>query len=129
MASVQADLAAKEFKTPTNGKAGVYIFRNSFFGAGVKMGISADEQFIGLTAFQTYHYIELTPGNHTFKVMRKFTKETMWDSIIQVNIKAGKLYYIRQEMGNKLQLVSEEEGQRGVNASRLALSHPFAATD
>jgi hypothetical protein len=130
MASTQADLTAKEFKIPSNNKAGVYIYRNESFGAAIKMGLLADERFIGSTAAMTYHYIELTPGSHIFRG----TAEN--DSVINADLMPNKLYYIWQEvkMGiwyarNKLQIVSEEEGQKGVRASRLAVSNLNAATD
>jgi hypothetical protein len=122
MASKEADLAAKEFKAPTNGKAGVYIYRNEIMGAAIRMRLAIDEQPLGRTAKKTYHYVELTPGNHTIKG----TAEN--DSVLDVNLSANKLHYIWQEvkMGflyarNKLQLVDEEKGQKGVLESKLAL--------
>jgi hypothetical protein len=124
MASVQADLAAKEFKAPTNGKAGVYIYRSDIYGAGNKIWILIDGQPIGQTAARTYYYIELTSGNHIFK------GAAANDSVIHAELSPNKLYYIRHElMMGKLLLVDEEEGQRGVNVCRLAFSNPIAATE
>jgi hypothetical protein len=123
MASSADDLKAKEFKAPTNGKAGVYIYRNEFFGAAIKMDVFVDDWLIGSTAKQTYHYVELAPGRHIFKGKAEN------ESLLDLNAAANKLYYIWQEvkMGvltarNKLQLVGEEEGQKGVKESQLALS-------
>ncbi|MDR0747190.1 MAG: DUF2846 domain-containing protein [Helicobacteraceae bacterium] len=126
MASAQADLTAKEFKAPTNGKAGVYIYRNESFGGGIKMDVFVDEWLIGSTAQQTYHYVEVTPGLHTFRGKAEN------NSLLSLDAAANKLYYIWQEvkMGfvvarNKLQLVDEQKGQAGVGESQLALSQPI----
>jgi hypothetical protein len=134
MASVEADLAAKEFNIPANGKAGVYIYRDKvfriFFGSAIKMNLFADEQLIGQTARKTYHYVELTPGKHTFRGKAENS------SVLPVELVANKLYYIWQEvkMGilyprNELQLVTEEKGQNGVNESKRALSNLIEEED
>jgi hypothetical protein len=122
MASSEADLAAKEFKAPINGKAGVYIYRNETMGGGVKMDVFIDDQFIGSTASKTYHYVELTPGRHGLKSIAEN------ESLLDLTAAANKLYYVWQEvkMGilyarNKLQLVDEKTGQVGVRESKLAL--------
>jgi hypothetical protein len=129
MASTQADLAAKEFKTPSKNKAGVYIYRNGMVGAGIKLGLFADEQFVGSTAAKTYHYIELTPGNHTFKGIAFNSRAYNNNSVIHADLLPNKLYYIWQEFnsGTKLHIVSEKEGQKGVRASRLTVSSLNAA--
>ncbi|MDR3163260.1 MAG: DUF2846 domain-containing protein [Helicobacteraceae bacterium] len=129
MASNEADLAAKEFKMPTNGKAGVYVYRNEVMGAAIKMDALVDDQLIGSTAAQTYHYVEIAPGRHVFKGKAEN------ESLLDLDAVANKLYYIWQEvkMGafiarNKLQLVSAEQGQKGVKESKRALSQPIRAT-
>jgi hypothetical protein len=126
MAPAQADLAAKEFKAPTNGKAGVYIYRNEFMGAAIKMDLFVDSFAIGSTAKQTYHYIELAPGRHIFEGKAENT------STLDLETAANKLYYIWQEVKiglliarNKLSLVDESAGQKGVSESQLAISNPI----
>ncbi|MDR1461022.1 MAG: DUF2846 domain-containing protein [Campylobacteraceae bacterium] len=124
MASEEMDLVAKEFKIPAEGNAGVYIYRNEFMGAAIKMNIFIDNWLIGSTASKTYHYLELFPGNYTFMGSSEN------DSTLNVDVAANKLYYIWQEvkMGimyarNKLHLVDEFEGQKGVLESKLAISN------
>jgi hypothetical protein len=126
MAPNEADMAVKKFKEPTNGSAGVYIYRDEFFGAAIKMNIFVDDKFIGQTAANTYHYVEVAPGKHIFKGSSEN------DSIIDIEVMANKLYYIWQEvkMGiiyarNKLQLVDKVTGQEGVIKSKLAISGPI----
>ncbi|MDR2081718.1 MAG: DUF2846 domain-containing protein [Campylobacteraceae bacterium] len=127
MALQEADIATKEFKEPTNGNAGVYVYRNEFIGAAIKMNVFVDDKFIGQTAAHTYHYVEIAPGRHIFKGSSEN------DSIISVEVAANKLYYIWQEvkMGvmyarNKLQLVDKTTGQKGVIGSKLAISSPIS---
>ncbi|MDR1285107.1 MAG: DUF2846 domain-containing protein [Campylobacteraceae bacterium] len=88
MASKKADISAKEFKEPINNNAGIYIYRNEFIGAAIKMYVFVDNKPIGQTAANTYHYIELIPGNYTFKGSSEN------DSVINVEVAANKLYYI-----------------------------------
>jgi hypothetical protein len=126
VAPAEADAAAKEFKAPANGKAGVYIYRNESMGAGVKMDLFVDDLPIGSTAAKTYHYVELAPGPHTF------TGKAENGSVLSLDAAANKLYCIWQEvkMGvlyarNKLQLVSDSDGQEGVRESNLAQTNPI----
>jgi hypothetical protein len=130
MASKEADATAKKFKEPTEGSAGVYIYRNEVMGAAIRMNLFVDDKLIGPTTAKTYHYVEIAPGNHTFKGSSEN------DSIIDVEAIANKLYYIWQEvkMGfmyarNKIQLVDEITGQNGVMESELAISSPIITHD
>jgi len=90
-------------------------------GAAIRMDVEVDGKPIGQSAAKTYFYTELPPGKHTVT-----SKAENTDSI-EIDTIAGKLYYIWQEvkMGflyarTKLQLVSEEEGKKGVLESDLA---------
>ena len=50
MASKEQDTALKQFTRPAGGKAGLYIFRNSFVGQALKKTVSIDGVVIGETA-------------------------------------------------------------------------------
>jgi hypothetical protein len=123
MADPQQDASLKTFKVAPD-KAGIYIYRNESMGAAVKMDILVDGKQIGESAAKTYFYQEVTPGKHTVSSKAENT------DTLEVTVKPGTLSYIWQEvkMGilmarTKLSLVSEEEGKKGVQESKLAVSH------
>ncbi|MDR5853221.1 DUF2846 domain-containing protein [Caballeronia sp. LZ003] len=123
MGDPQKDAALKTFSVPQD-KAAVYVYRNESMGAGVKMSASLDGEPIGDTAAKTYLYEEVAPGPH--QLVSKAENESKLD----IDVAAGKIYYVWQEvkMGvlyarNKLQLVDEEAGQKGVKESELAVAN------
>lgn len=120
MGTPQADASAKQFVAPTD-KAGVYIYRNESMGSAVKMDVDLNGKPIGQTVAKTYLYKEVPAGKHTI------TSKAENDSTLEVDAKAGTLYYIWQEvkMGvlsarSKLQLVDAATGKAGVSESKLA---------
>lgn len=120
MGDSKQDSISKTFVAKPN-VAGIYIYRNESFGAALRMDLEVDGQPIGQSAAKTYFHFDLPPGRHTF------TSKSENEHTIIVDVLAGKLYYIWQEvkMGllyarTKLTLVSEEEGKRGVLESQLA---------
>ncbi len=121
MGDPKQDAALKTFKIAPD-KAGIYIYRNEFMGAAVKMDVAIDGQPIGQTGAKTYLFKEVTPGKHTVTSSAENT------DTLEVDVKQGGLAYIWQEvkMGvlyarNKLHLVSEEQGQKGVQETSLAI--------
>ena len=120
MVDPQRDAAAKSFVAPAD-KAGLYIYRNESMGAAVKMDVAIDGQAVGQTAANTYLYKEVAPGK------RVITSSAENTATLEVDARPGALYYVWQEvkMGvlyarNKLHLVSEEEGKKGVLETRMA---------
>lgn len=120
MGDPKQDAALKTF-TVSKDKAGIYIYRNESMGAAVRMDVAIDGQPIGRTAAKTYFYKEVAPGKH---VVTSTAENT---DTIEVEAKPGTLTFIWQEvkMGllyarNKLHLVSEDEGKRGVQETSLA---------
>lgn len=121
MGDPQRDAALKEFKV-SPGKAAIYVYRNESMGGAVKMDVQVDGAPLGQTAARTYLYQEVTPGKHTV------TSKAENTDTIEVEVKPGTLAYIWQEvkMGvmyarTKLHLVSEQEGKKGVQESKLAV--------
>lgn len=115
------DAALKTFSVKPD-VAGLYIFRNESMGAAVRMEVDVDGKPLGQTAAKTYLYTEISPGKHTV------TSKAENSDSIEIDTIAGKLYYIWQEvkMGvlsarTKLNLVTEEEGQKGVLETKLAV--------
>jgi len=122
MAPMEVDTARKEFSKPAEDYAGLYIYRNSNFGGALKKTISLDGEVIGETAPMTYFYRDITPGTHTIS-----TESEFGDNSLALDVKGGQNYFIRNYIrfgvfvgGANLELVSEEEGKKGVNECKLA---------
>lgn len=123
MGDPKKDAQAKTFAVAQD-KGGIYIYRNESMGAAVKMDVAIDGQAIGQTAANTYFYKEVAPGKHVVSSTAENT------DTLEVEVKPGKLAFIWQEvkMGllyarNKLHLVTEEEGKKGVQETNLAASN------
>lgn len=119
MANKDADSQAKQFQ-PAPEKAKVYIYRNESMGAAIKMPVLIDNASVGDTAAKTYIEKDLDPGSHTI------TSKTEQDSTLALDMLAGKVYYVWQEvkMGmfaarSQLHQVDEAKGQAGVGESKL----------
>jgi hypothetical protein len=119
MADAQKDAQAKRFEAPKD-QAAVYIYRNETMGAAIKMEVVIDGKAVGQTAANTYLYTVVAPGKHTV------TSNTENTDSLEFEAKPGMLYYIWQEvkMGlmsarSKLHLVSEAEGKKGVQETKL----------
>ena len=122
MGDVKQDAALKTFTVPAD-KAGVYVYRNESMGGSVKMDVAVDGVPIGQTAAKTFLYKEVTPGKHTISSKAENT------DTVEIDAKPGAISYIWQEvkMGvmyarNKLHLVEEAEGKKGVLETKLAES-------
>lgn len=122
MGDAKQDAALKTFAVPAD-KAGIYVYRNESMGAAVKMDVSIDGTPLGQTAANTYLYKEVAPGKHVVSSSAENTET------LEVDAKPGTLVYIWQEvkMGvlyarNKLHLVSEADGKKGVTETKLAAS-------
>lgn len=138
MASLEDDQARKQFAAPAEGTSGLYIFRDSSLGAALKKSVFVDDALLGETASNTYFYKEVSPGEHKVSTESEFSNNDL-----MVQTESGKNYFIRQYIklgmfvgGANLELVSEEEGQKGVlecklakPASQLSLNSPQQATD
>ena len=120
-APVHEDTKAKQFITE-KGKSNIYVYRNEFFGAAIGMPITLDGKNIGTTGADTYIKVNTEPGSHILT-----SKAENVDTLSLVT-QENKNYFIWQEvkMGiisarSKLKLVSEEEGQKGVEECKLVL--------
>ncbi len=91
MATTENDQLRKQFSAPVEGKAGVYIYRNSNFGSALTKTVSIDGQLVGATAPMTYFYREVSPGNHTLSTQSEFGNN---DLIVATN--PGLNYFVRQ---------------------------------
>ena len=122
MASSEEDSQRKQFSPPSQGMSGVYIFRDSNFGAALTKMLYIDDQAIGATAAKTYFYKEVKPGEHKLSTQTEFGNNDL-----KIKTEGDKNYYVRQYIkmgafvgGANLEQVSEEEGKNGVRECRLA---------
>lgn len=120
MGDAKQDAALKTFSAKSD-KAGIYIYRNESIGAAIRMDVAVDGAPIGQTAAKTYLYKDVAPGKH---VVTSTAENT---DTLEIDAVAGKLYYIWQEVKigfmmarTKLNLVTEEEGKKGVLETELA---------
>lgn len=122
MASVEEDKARKEFAAPSQGTAGLYIYRNSNFGGALKKSIFIDDAVIGETAPMTFFYKEVQPGEHKLS-----TESEFGNNDLMITTESGKNYYVRQYIkmgafvgGSNFEMVSEDAGKKGVLECKLA---------
>ena len=124
MESVEQDTLRKEFADPSNGKSGLYIYRNSIFGTAVKKSLRVDGIPVGAPAIKTFFYVETDPG-----ALVVSTDSEFGNNDVTVDTVAGQNYFIRQYLkmglmvaGANLELVSIEKGKKGVLECKLAKS-------
>lgn len=124
MASKEQDAKSKTFAAPAADKAGLYIFRNSFFGQALRKQLSVDGKPIGKTANKTFFHRELAPGEHTIS-----TESEFGDNEVKFTANGGKNYFARQSIkmgvfvgGSAIEMVSEEEGKEEVLKCEEALA-------
>jgi protein involved in sex pheromone biosynthesis len=122
MAPMEQDIAAKKFIKPTGEKAGLYVFRDTFVGQALKKTVSLDGAVIGETANKVFFYKEITPGSHTLSTESEFS-----DNSIDFQAEKENNYFAEQYIkmgvfvgGAGIQMVSEEDGKKGVLGCQLA---------
>lgn len=121
--SSSASSAAKQFNPPTEGKAGLYIYRDSLIGAALKKDIWIDGLCVGESAAQTFFYEEVS-GNAQHKVS---TESEFSPNDLHFIAERNKLYFIKQYIklglfvgGADVKLVSASEGKSAIAALDLA---------
>jgi hypothetical protein len=116
---------AKEFNPPSNGNAGVYIYRDSFVGKALKKDVWIDGKCVGESAPDVFFRTEVEGGKR-YKIE---TESEFSPNALEVIFEAGKNYFIRQFIkmgvfvgGADLELVPEEQGKNDV--AKLEMAKP-----
>lgn len=130
MAPKEESAKAKEFKQPSTGNAGVYIYRNSFVGKALKKDIWIDGKCIGESAPDVFFYTEVEGGKkHTIDTESEFSPNPL-----EIMFVAGKNYFIRQFIkigvfvgGAGLEQVSEDQGKTDIAPLEMAKSGSCSA--
>lgn len=123
MESKEASQKAKEFTKPTDGQAGLYVFRDSFVGKALKKDIFVDGKCIAESAPDVFFRTEVAGGkDHAIATESEFSPNTL-----SLFMEAGKNYFIRQYIkmgvfvgGAGVELVPEAEGKAAVSKLELA---------
>ena len=125
MASKAESAKAKEFNPPSQGNAGVYVYRDSFVGKALKKDVWIDGKCIGESAPDVFFYTEVAGGNnHKIDTESEFSPNTL-----ELVFEAGKNYFIRQFIklgvfvgGAGLEQMTEEQGKMAV--AKLEMAQP-----
>ena len=123
MASKEESAKAKEFKSPPQGNAGVYIYRDSFVGKALKKDVWIDGKCIGESGPDMFFYTNVEGGkNYKVDTASEFSPNTL-----ELALENGKNYFIRQFIkmgvfvgGAGLEQISEEQGKTDVAKLEMA---------
>lgn len=123
MASKAESSKAKEFNAPTQGNAGLYVYRNSFVGKALKKDILVDGKCLGESAPDVFFYTEVQ-GGKTHKID---TESEFSDNSLELMLESGKNYFIRQFIkmgvfvgGAGLEQVTDAQGKADIASLELA---------
>lgn len=131
MAAKEDSAKAKEFNAPSQGNAGVYVYRNSFVGKALKKDIWIDGKCVGESAPDVFFYTEVE-GNKKHKVD---TESEFSPNTLEIMFVAGKNYFFRQFIkmgvfvgGAGLEEVPEEQGKSDIAKLEMAKPGTCSAT-
>ena len=123
MANQERDAKRKDFDSPPEGEAGLYIFRDSTFGSALKKDIWVDGKCLGQSAPLVYFYTTVEGD----KEHRLSTESEFSPNDLELYTEAGENYFIRQAIklgvvvgGAKLDSVGRNEGRAAVEELDLA---------
>lgn len=119
-----ASQQAKQFPQPSAGQAGLYVYRDSAFGAALKKDIWVDGKCLGESAPNVFFFTEVAPGQRKVSTESEFSPNDL-----ALMVEAGKNYFVRQFIkmglfvgGAGLETVPEEQGKAAVSKLELAAS-------
>ena len=123
MESSEASAKAKRFAPPSQGQAGLYIYRTSGVGGALKKDIMVDGKCIGESAPNVFFYEEVKGDQeHTIATESEFSPNE-----IKLAVASGINYFIRQYIkmgvfvgGANLEVVEEAQGKEAVQGLEMA---------
>lgn len=125
MESTEKSDQVKKFAAPSNGSAGLYIYRSGMVGGALKKDVWVNGKCIGETAPNVFFYNEVA-GNTEHKVS---TESEFSPNDLMIKTAPGKNYFIQQYIklgvfvgGAGLELIDEEKGKAEVAKLQLAKS-------
>jgi len=115
---------AKAFNAPPEGKAGLYIYRNSSVGAALKKDVWIDGKCVGETAPDVFFY-EVVTGNETHKIS---TESEFSANDLLLKTESGKNYFVRQYIklgvfvgGANLEVVPDSIAKQEISQLEMAV--------
>ena len=115
----------KKFVAPEAGKAGLYVYRDSFLARSMRKAVHLDGTCLGRTEDRVFFYTQVE-GNRSHRIT---TESDFADEHLDVQMEAGKNYYVRQIIrlgplrhGARLEQVADAEGQRVVSKPEVKLA-------
>jgi hypothetical protein len=123
MESKEVSNKAKSFAPPSEGNAGLYIFRDSTLGASLKKDIWVDGKCIGESAPNVFFYEEVK-GDMEHKIS---TESEFSSNDFVIKTLSGENYFVRQYIkfgvfvgGANLELVDPADGKKAVSGLDMA---------
>lgn len=124
MESKEVSSSAKMFEQPTEGNAGLYIYRSGGVGGALKKDIWINDKCIGETAPNVFFY-EVVKGGEEYKLS---TESEFSPNDLLLKIESGQNYFVKQSIkigvfvgGAKLKVVDEEKGKKAISKLELAI--------
>lgn len=114
---------AKSFNPPSEGNAGLYVYRDSFVGQALKKDVFIDGKCLGETANGIFFY-QSVKGDAEHKIS---TESEFSPNELTLQTKSGKNYYVRQYIkmgvlvgGADVEVVDEKEAQEDISSLDMA---------
>ncbi len=114
---------AKAFPTPSQGNAGIYIYRLGGLGTALKKDLWIDGRCIGETAPKVFFFEEVA-GNMEHKIS---TESEFSPNEFTLKTESGKNYFIKQYIkmglvvgGANLKLMDEAKGMKEISRLKMA---------
>lgn len=124
MESTEIANAAKEFSSPSQDTAGIYVYRkDTFVGAALKKDVWVGKDCVGQTAKGVFFYKEV-PGSEKLEIS---TESEFSPNTLTINAKNGELYFVEQFIkmgafvgGADLELATTDTGKSEVQRLGMA---------
>jgi hypothetical protein len=124
MESKERSSHAKAFNPPSDGKAGLYIYRSLGVGTALKKDIWVDGKCVGESAPNVFFYEEVA-GNEEHKLS---TESEFSPNDLLLKTDSGKNYFVKQYIkmgvfvgGANLEMVDEVMGKQDISGLELAV--------
>jgi uncharacterized protein YlaN (UPF0358 family) len=124
MESKEKSAQAKQFNSPPEGMAGLYVYRSGNFGGALKKDVWLNGKCIGETAPNVFFYEEVN-GDSEHKVS---TESEFSANELVIKTEKGQNYFVSQFIklgvfvgGAGVELVDEEKGKKEVSELEMAI--------
>lgn len=115
--------SAKRFGDPSDGQAGLYVYRNTAVGQALKKDIWIDGECLGESANNVFFHTEV-PGDKEYTIS---TESEFSPNSLQLLLERGKNYFVRQYIklgvfvgGADLEVIEPEKAKEAIAKLDLA---------